>query len=385
MISNPPFDGVYGGAEIFAKNVAIGLSKRGHEVHLLCEKQNNTLPDREEINSVYIHRYAYFYLPKLTWLLTNPRSMFKTGKKIVEEYGIDIIYSIELYQTGWVGAKLSTKFNLPFVLALQNTHDTYLDVISSIPFPIRRIIEERIKWSLNSANKLHTVGRAVKKSYIDYFKLQPQKFHVISNGVDTEKFKPSKEKSKYQEYSKENFPVLVYPARFNQNQKRHDIVVEAIRILKDEYNYDPFAYLVGNGDPSYVIRDIKSKGIKDNFFVGKVPHEDMPSLYNESDLCIFPTNYEGCSLALLEIISSGLPVIGTDIPEVREVVDENAGTLVENDPRLFADEVSRLCKDERVLEQKSRNARNKALEFTWERVTDRIEKMLLNKNISNIG
>lgn len=379
MISNPPFDGIYGGAENFTKEVSIRLSEKGHKVHLLCEKQLSSLPNKETIESITVHRYCFPKIPKLTWLYTNPKNMFKAGKEIIKENSFDIILAIELYQTGWVGTKLGSIYNIPSIISLRNVHNTYLNTLLGIPLPIRSLIENRIKWSLNNANKIHAISESVKKDYIENFGLDSSKIRVIGNGVDVNKFKPSgySEDNKYKPYTEERYPTIVYPARFNQRQKRHDIIIEMVKILREEYEHNPFAFLVGNGNPSYVTKNVKSKGIEDSFFIGKVPHKDMPQLYNAVDLCVFPTNYEGRSLALMECISSGLPVVGTDIPMIREIVDEDTGSLVKNKASLFAEEVNKLCKDKNILKEKTKNARDRAMKYSWDKIVDKVDRLLL--------
>jgi 1,2-diacylglycerol-3-alpha-glucose alpha-1,2-galactosyltransferase len=50
-------------------------------------------------------------------------------------------------------------------------------------------------------------------------------------------------------------------------------------------------------------------------FLGLLPLEDMPAIYNAADLFLFPSYQENCPLAPLEAAASGLPVIYRDIPE----------------------------------------------------------------------
>lgn len=382
MISNPPFDGIFGGAENFVRNISIELSKRGHNIHILCRKVSGSLPEYEKLNDgVNVHRFSFLKIPKFTWLYTMPRSMLQKGMKIVEKFDIDLIYCIELYPTGWVGVKIGKIYNLPVILSLRNVHTYYLNILSDLPSPIRKIVEKRIQWCLNGADRIHAVSMAVKKNYIYKFNLPEQKINVIPNGIDVEKFKPSEKEKVKLRFRKElvnHYPIIVYPARFDKKQKRHDVVIETIKILKENYKYNPFAYLIGNGDPGYIIKDIKSSNLENSFFVGKILHEKIINVYLVSDLCLFPTNYEGFSMALLEVVASGLPVIATDLPEIREIVDESNGILIKkNDPNLFAEAVVKLCEDKTLLNKKSKNSRKKALKYSWDRVAEKVENMLI--------
>jgi len=59
--------------------------------------------------------------------------------------------------------------------------------------------------------------------------------------------------------------------------------------------------------------------------VGSVPHDRMPELYNSVDMLLFPTVREGLSLAALEAMACGLPIITTDCASMPELVEHGRG------------------------------------------------------------
>src|SRR2546428_12313 len=54
-------------------------------------------------------------------------------------------------------------------------------------------------------------------------------------------------------------------------------------------------------------------------FLGFVNHEDLPWLYAGAALFLFPSLYEGFGIPVVEAMASGVPVVGSDIPVIREV------------------------------------------------------------------
>ncbi|MGQ0722662.1 MAG: glycosyltransferase family 4 protein [Candidatus Eiseniibacteriota bacterium] len=107
-------------------------------------------------------------------------------------------------------------------------------------------------------------------------------------------------------------------------------------------------------------------------FLGPVLGDDLASLWQNAQLVVVPSSLEGLSIALLEAMSFGRPVLASDIPENREVLDGvgesfragDAGDLARRLHALLA-EPDRLA----TLGAKAR-ARIEA-EYDWERVADR--------------
>lgn len=97
-----------------------------------------------------------------------------------------------------------------------------------------------------------------------------------------------------------------------------------------------------------------------------VPQKDLPAMYHQADVFVFPSLIEGMPLVVLEAMACGLPVITTthgpgDI--VRDGVD---GFFVPiRDPDAIATRLEQLYRDPALREQMGRNAREQAMRYTW--------------------
>lgn len=79
---------------------------------------------------------------------------------------------------------------------------------------------------------------------------------------------------------------------------------------------------------------------------GTVPQTDLPSLLADSDLFVLPSLLEGHPKVLLEAMASGLPCLGTDVPGIRDTIDDGInGVLVSADAAALRQGVERLLKD----------------------------------------
>ncbi len=70
-------------------------------------------------------------------------------------------------------------------------------------------------------------------------------------------------------------------------------------------------------------------------WIGYVDDDDKPSLYRLADVFVYPSNYEGFGLPVIEAMASGTPVVARDIPVMREITGD-AAYLVDDARRMGA-------------------------------------------------
>lgn len=81
--------------------------------------------------------------------------------------------------------------------------------------------------------------------------------------------------------------------------------------------------------------------------LGRVAPAAMPALYRRFDALLLPSVREGMSLAVLEAMASGLAIVASDIPAMREIVDHGRGGLLcpVGDVEAFARALARIAAD----------------------------------------
>lgn len=147
---------------------------------------------------------------------------------------------------------------------------------------------------------------------------------IRGSGVNTDLFRPAVKPLK------ENRPFKVLLATRLLKEKGIEEYVNAARIIKDDgYAVDfLIAGLPDIGNPSSFskeeIEQWQSEGVI--IYIGHV--EDMPSLLKRVDIVVLPSYREGTPKILLEAASCALPVIATDVPGCREVVENKINGLL---------------------------------------------------------
>jgi glycosyltransferase involved in cell wall biosynthesis len=110
-----------------------------------------------------------------------------------------------------------------------------------------------------------------------------------------------------------------------------------------------------------------------------VKRDDMPKLYADHHVFVFPSLVEGMPLCLLEAIATGMPTVTTDAPGMNDVVEDGVnGMLV---PPANADQleqaISRLCDDSELRRRLGEEAQRTARQYTWASAAQQLEQLLL--------
>jgi glycosyltransferase involved in cell wall biosynthesis len=111
-------------------------------------------------------------------------------------------------------------------------------------------------------------------------------------------------------------------------------------------------------------------GIADGqvLFTGFVPDRELSALYRLCGLFVFPSLYEGAGLPILEAMSCGAPVVGSNVSSVPEILGDSRATFDPSDTADIARCLERTLERDEELERLRRVSVERAAHFTWGRV-----------------
>lgn len=209
----------------------------------------------------------------------------------------------------------------PFILTIHDVSYKYVPNMLSK----RNLLSVNTQLLLNAkkASKIITVSESAKKDIINFYKIPEEKINVIYEGVD-DSFRVINEERKKKEIAvKYGIPsqYLLYVGTYLPH-KNLETLLYAYHELRRTQKISHSLVLAGKKGRNYdVISRLISKLCldKDVKTIGFVRDEDLPYVYNLSDLFIFPSIYEGFGLPLLEAMACGVPVISSNtscLPEI---------------------------------------------------------------------
>jgi glycosyltransferase involved in cell wall biosynthesis len=100
-------------------------------------------------------------------------------------------------------------------------------------------------------------------------------------------------------------------------------------------------------------------------FLGRVPSEDLVYLYNASRLLVHPSFYEGFGLTPLEAMTSGVPVVASNISSLPEVVGDAALLIDPHDIEGLTVAIWRVLTEKELREDLVCKGLKRAEVFSW--------------------
>jgi glycosyltransferase involved in cell wall biosynthesis len=188
----------------------------------------------------------------------------------------------------------------------------------------------------------------------------PRPVHVVRHGLRRE----------WLEIERSGPPAHILYAGGLYPWKGVEVLIEAMRYLPGER-----ALILGGGDElSELKRLAAAEGVADRVdFAGPVPHADVPGFLARAKVAVVPNldtpdSRQSAPLKMMEYMACGLPIVASDLPTFREVLDDGVtGLLVApGSPQALAEGIGRLVRDPDLAGRLSSAARERAEAFTYD-------------------
>ena len=214
------------------------------------------------------------------------------------------------------------------------------------------VLPERI--SIHMATHIITVSEAVKREVVQFYGIPPERVTVVPNAVPDYVHNIGCAKRP------EDPPRLVYVGRLHPSKGIAEFAAAFARAPELEVDF----LVLGDGPEraffqSLMVRDPRIR------LLGKVPHEEVLQWLERTNIFIFPSYYEGSSLALLEAMTMGHACIVRKIPVMEEVLGQEAGIFC-NDVQAMVEAVADLVRNPEKRFEMQRRAKIRAREFSWQ-------------------
>jgi len=188
---------------------------------------------------------------------------------------------------------------------------------------VLRFFEEQ---TLERSNKLIAVSDFTRRELLKYYNVKEDKIRVIHNGVDIHKFAPPEDKAKVKQelgFSNKEFNILSVGRLYAR--KGLFTLIKSVSIVAKKYrNVKLIISGKGQSNEMKKLVDYAEKlGIYSNIlFTGYFPDAKLPKLYQAADIFAFSTFYENLPFAVLEALSSRLPVVTTNVGGIPEMIED---------------------------------------------------------------
>ena len=239
------------------------------------------------------------------------------------------------------------------------------------------------KDTLQKADCIVCVSNYTRNELLQYFSVDHDKISVIYEAAE-ECFRPISNESELgrirQKYGlPESF--LLYVGTI-EPRKNIDQLLHAYHLLKDRI---PFPLYIGGkmGWRSASLFKLHERlGLIDRVnFLGHVPDDDLPVLYNLATAFIFISKDEGFGLPPLEAMQCGTPVVISNAGALPEIAGDAALITDPDDPYAIGKTLEQICKDNALQNGLKEKGLKRSTSFSWESTAK--ELIMLFQKLTN--
>ncbi|MDE5791676.1 MAG: glycosyltransferase [Muribaculaceae bacterium] len=327
-----------GGAQKLLTDL-VPLQSQDNEVGVLVLKKELTNFERliKESNAQYISLDVNnFY---------SFSNIFKIRKELKKW---DIIH-VHLFPTLYWAALASIGLKKKLVYTEHSTHNKRRD--KSFFRPIEQLIYSKYKSIICISNQ-------TKENLIKWLRPKStEKFHVIENGIDLNKFSPNSQ-------AKNNEIIMV--SRFAE-MKDQETLIKAMKFVNPNFSLS----LVGDGpNRKNCEKIVNEEGLTERVkFLGT--QSDIPTLLSKAYIGVQSSKWEGFGLTVVEYMASGLPVICSNVPGLSQVVGEAGLQFEVGDHKKLAGCINQLIDDKELRNKLIERGVNVAEKYSIESMNEK--------------
>jgi len=326
-----------GGAELQAFSLAQRLQAQGHTVEIVAPHLDRNTEKNTEHRGMKVRQLGYWRIAKLSSVFFMLRFAWFLRK---EGRNFDAIHIHMVHKMAAVTGLLRPYAPCPVIAKVSGAYEFFDGEQSSI-----MRFGSLQYWLYKAVSKLDHFQAISKDTCqrLEQAGIDAEKIHAIPNGVDTDKFIRSKALHSDKEQHK---TVISYCGRLVAVKGLHTLIAAAAK-LQQQFPERFEIQLNGDGPLGETLRQQVSNLGLESVVLFNGRNDSVTDALQSAHVYVQVSRYEGLSNAVLEAMSSGLPLVLSAVGGNKDVVQQGRnGYLVESgDVDALADALARLIND----------------------------------------
>ena len=259
--------------------------------------------------------------------------------------------------------RVARRQNLPLFITVRGLETELM----SVPSIKRQMLE-----AFDYCTGIIAVSQSLKDMLVENG-VDATKIRVISNGVDSDTYSPREKEASRSVLGVSLDAQIIVGLGNIQRRKGYDLLIEAIATYRDNQRF-LCVILGGVNEPTTMARleaRTSELGLKERVrFLGQATPDVVVNWFRAADMFVLPTRREGCCNAVLEALSTGVPVISTPAGDnTKFVVDGSNGFIVPHeDPDAIGQSIEKSWNHPWDAQSISRSVRP----YTWDGTAEQV-------------
>lgn len=336
------------GASIFGQRLARGLRDRGHEV-LVIAPGTSAKSRYFEVDGIRV--FGVRSVPAFIYKdmrVVVPVDVDRITMKAIKMFQPEVVHAQGHFPVSRSVIRNAKSCGIP-VVGTNHFMPENLTHYAHLPAPMDALLRQRLWRKFRGVFEnidVVTTPTARAASYMDGNGFDGT-IRVISNGIELTRFNPGRAEAGFKErYGLPDEPLLLYVGRLDR-EKNLDVVLRALSQVPDEVPVH-FAMAGSGALREQLQENAEALGVRHRVtFLGFVPDEDLPALYCAADAFVLAGTAELQSIATMEAMASGLPVLAADAVALPELVHHgrNGYLFTPGDSVMLAEQLTDLFSD----------------------------------------
>ena len=342
-----------GGMEQVVRAAAEGLAARGNSVLVLTSDGGGSSPGTSQASCLTVKRLRsrdIAHTPIAPALISE---LFRLPKPAIVHLHLGLAFYPELV---WLACRVR---RIPYVLHFHG------DLGPSGPLGALFVLYKAtiLRGVMRGADRIVVFSDEQRRFIYEQYRVALNRIAIIPNGVSPEFFLPVRE---------QRLPHhLLYVGRLSV-QKRVDRLLAAIDLMTHQVQLT----IVGGGEDEAALRqqvmDLKLANVT---FAGVLTGPALLEQYASADVFVLASDREGMPLVLLEAMAAGLPIVGTNVVGIQELI-KGVGVLVDDPvPQQLAAALDELLDHPESVAKLGRQSVAKAHDFSWPKSLGQFEQL----------
>ncbi len=254
---------------------------------------------------------------------------------------------------------------------------------SFYPFIDRQIYDIKFRHACRQADRIVAISESTKKDIIEFYGIPEEKIAVIYQSCH-ERFQQEKsQKTIDYVLKKYQLPRDYFLFVGSLSERKNPLaVLQAITQLPRNLQLPLVIIGEGQSYKNRVLDYMRKHGMERKVFFIKPEYEDMPAIYQQADIFLYPSFYEGFGIPILEALFSETPVITTNVSSLPEAAGPDSWLVQPGKPEQIAEGMQKILTDEAFRRNMIEKGYQYAQRFQGDVLTDQM--MELYEDVLNI-